>query len=289
MSVPKLVLGTANIGSAYGISNNGVVITGLEAMNLLRAAHSYGITALDASTNYVNSEELLRAASSSKLEFSYHIKFPSLILANKEMAVAEIKRFQDSIKAENLASISFHDTEYLLNGNSLDVHRSLEAISKMELTERLGVSVYSEFEILRTSQEYKEINFFQVPENVLDRRLLNSSLISELYSSGKEFQVRSIFLQGLILMRKIPKSLSLVRPQIKSLESFAQQSNCNLLDLCLSYAKRIPWSSSIVVGAANEHQIKVISESFKCDFPTPPQDAKLPLEILDPRKWKNVR
>jgi len=289
MTVPKLVLGTANIGSEYGISNKGSVISGLEAVNLLKAAHSLGITSVDVSTNYINSEAILGEASSTKLQFTCHAKFSSRILSNERLAVTEVKRFQDSIKSDNLASISFHDIEYLLEGNSLIAHRTLEAISEMGVTDYLGTSVYSESEISRISQEYAEIDFFQVPENILDRRLLKSPFISELYFAGKKFQVRSIFLQGLILMKNVPENLSLVRPNIKNLKDFAEKSNCNLLDLCLSYAKKIPWCSSVVIGVASEQQLIDVFESFNNDFPIPPQDVELPIEILDPRKWKNAR
>jgi aryl-alcohol dehydrogenase-like predicted oxidoreductase len=118
--------------------------------------------------------------------------------------------------------------------------------------------------------------------------MIDSKHIKSLADKGNSFMVRSIFLQGLLLMEamSVPSKLHLVQPQLKSLNEFANKQKVKVLDLCLAYAYSISWASGIVIGVASLAQLKEIIASAS----TLPEDwastiTTLPSELLDPRKW----
>ena len=47
-----------------------------------------------------------------------------------------------------------------------------------------------------------DIDLVQLPLNILDRRLIDSDILARLKNRGVEIHVRSVFLQGLLLMPK---------------------------------------------------------------------------------------
>ena len=102
------------------------------------------------------------------------------------------------------------------------------------------------------------------------------------------FIVRSVFLQGLLLMEpnSIPSKLILAKKNVQELIDFAERKSLTAIELCLAYARSISWVSGIIVGAASLDQLKEVSE------PTPSLPSgwasaisPMPAEIVDPRKW----
>jgi hypothetical protein len=110
----------------------------------------------------------------------------------------------------------------------------------------------------------------------------------DLHDQGDQIIVRSVFLQGLLLMplSKIPGKFSVVRNAVSQLCAAATSCDVSVLDICLGYAKAIPWSSGIVIGVASVEQLIQVAES---DFQFPENwdfsIDRLPENILDPRKW----
>jgi aryl-alcohol dehydrogenase-like predicted oxidoreductase len=106
--------------------------------------------------------------------------------------------------------------------------------------------------------------------------------------TDNSFIVRSIFLQGLLLMdaMSVPPKLHLVQPQLQRLNEIANKQKVKVVDLCLAYAYSISWASGIVIGVASLAQLK---EIFAPPSSLPEDWAStiktLPSELLDPRKW----
>ena len=74
-------------------------------------------------------------------------------------------------------------------------------------------------------------------------------------------------------------------PLVCQLNNVAKEYAVTVLDLCLSYVNRIPWSSSTVIGAASEFQLASIINYADIDL----EFEDLPVlssKLLDPRNWK---
>jgi aryl-alcohol dehydrogenase-like predicted oxidoreductase len=129
---------------------------------------------------------------------------------------------------------------------------------------------------------------FQVPENICDRRMLDSHDLMSLKTEGVRFVIRSIFLQGLLLLppESVPSDFEIVKESISQISKLANLVRCSPLDICLAYGQAIPWASGLIVGVANQSQLKEIVTS-RIKIP-PGWDTAidiLPLRFLDPRRW----
>jgi aryl-alcohol dehydrogenase-like predicted oxidoreductase len=142
--------------------------------------------------------------------------------------------------------------------------------------------------LLQAKEIFPELSVFQVPENICDRRLIDSRVLLDLNAEGDRVIVRSVFLQGLLLMPldKIPTKLDGAYDILSQLRDFAAECGVTVLDLCLGYAKSIPWASGIVIGVVNAQQIiQVVESEFQLPICWESKIGSLPANVLDPRKW----
>ena len=156
------------------------------------------------------------------------------------------------------------------------------------MVESVGASVYKEEEIRLISERIPNITLFQVPENIMDRRLRDSALLKDLASMGNTFHIRSVFLQGLLLMNSevIPSTLSEARPGIIELQKLSKSSENSILDLCLNYVSEIEWASGFVVGVSNKKQLHEIVNFNKFTLGLDSLPAPFSESITDPRCWE---
>ena len=86
-----------------------------------------------------------------------------------------------------------------------------------------------------------------------------------LYKNNIELHVRSVFLQGLLLMdiKKIPNKF---RPWInifENLEKWHMNRNIKIYDTCIKFVSQHSKISKIIFGIDNEHQLKQIYQVYK--------------------------
>ena len=279
------MLGTATFGSDYGIANQNNVMSEAEVSLVLQRAFELGIKTLDTSPEYGKAEILIGQYQSKNEKFKIFSKFR--LERDFQSTIESIKQSRDNLKIKQFEGLYFHRPNDLLTRSRDENCRLINELVNSGLTKRIGASVYDEDEIHRISSTYPEIKLFQVPENILDRRLLKSSLVEGLASNGYEFHIRSIFMQGLILMdtsRLHPKFGAFTESLIE-LKKFARSTNMSVEEICISYAKQISWAKSILIGASKAHQIHELCTlgATKLDFDTLPK-AMAP-ELVDPRGW----
>jgi aryl-alcohol dehydrogenase-like predicted oxidoreductase len=88
----------------------------------------------------------------------------------------------------------------LLHSNGPAIHAALTSLQRDGIARRIGVSVYGPAEITAIWPRFT-FDVVQAPLNVFDRRLVSSGLLERLNGAGVAVHARSIFLQGLLLMR----------------------------------------------------------------------------------------
>ena len=81
-----------------------------------------------------------------------------------------------------------------------DIFRALELIKKKGLTKKIGISIYDPILLNKIINKYKTIDIVQAPLNIFDQRIIRTGWLKRLASDYIEVHVRSIFLQGLLLM-----------------------------------------------------------------------------------------
>jgi len=284
----QIVLGTANFGNVYGVSNNGRISSEEELKGIINWAQVNGINHFDTAVAYGNSIEILSKYIDLSLEPIIDSKIDEKNCQSRELIVETAKRIRQKLGVKELSVLYLHNEELLQSSLEFEISKGLKDVLSLGIARQIGVSVYSAESEIACKEKLPELSVFQVPENICDRRMLSSMAIRNLAGEGNSFVIRSIFLQGLLLMdpEKIPRHLLSAESSIKELISFASRHSLSVAEVCLAYAKSIPWASRIVVGVASLNQlveIKNCSSILPLDWA--PAISTLPLEIVDPREW----
>jgi hypothetical protein len=282
-----LVIGTATFGSDYGIANKGELLGEADALEILSEAQKLGISSLDTAPAYSNAEEIIGTFHSAHPKFDCYSKISSQMISSPAEAQIAIECSLKRMKVESLKGLYFHDPNDLLTNDPAQIEKLIDAIQETEIVEKVGASVYELGEIVAIRERYPRISLFQVPENIADQRLRHSQEVKRFQEDGIEFHIRSVFLQGLLLMKTAPNHLRHAQPFIEKLLSTAINRNCSPIDLCLSYVKQIEWASKFVVGISEVTQLHEILSANDCSFDKIDFDEELPEDIRDPRRWIN--
>ena len=284
----QLILGTANFGNVYGIANKNSSLSPEDLKPLITWAQANGLNHFDTAIAYGASEEILGNYLDQSTNPVVDTKLDSQSCVSGESIVDAARKSRDKLGIECISTLYLHDEGALQTSSASEVVMGLKEVLSLGLAKQIGVSIYSEASIMNCKRILPELTVFQVPENICDRRLFSSSLMEELANTGNTFIVRSVFLQGLLLMDSdaVPRNLSLARRNLELLQHFARKNSVTTMELCLSYAQSISWAKGIVVGTASLNQLK---EIVKCSATLPDgwnkAIATLPAEVIDPRKW----
>ena len=284
----KFILGTANFNGNYGIAQK----KNLELAQIdeiLSFAQANNLNHFDTANSYGNSQKILGRL----LEYSNPVQIDSKI-GNQECGTVEsilesVQKSLSELKIDKLSTLYLHDANSLLGDNKSSTKNGLTKILEMGLADHIGVSVYTLNDLLECKKELIVLSRFQVPENICDRRLSQSEEMLELARDNNVINIRSIFLQGLLLMpvEAIPKSLSESRKSINDLELYAKKEAVDRIDLCIAYAKSISWASKIVVGVESITQLRAILDSnYKLSSEWERNVSRASEAIADPRKWQ---
>lgn len=283
----NLVLGTANFGNKYGIANKQIDTRKIDYFELLNVYVNLGYSLIDTAPNYGFSEKILGESISQGNNLQCYTKLPLQACENSTTAILSIVNSTRTLNVSTVKGIYFHDIDYLIEENPRKVISIIDAIEDCGMVEKLGASCYTIRDIEIVANRFPKIKLFQVPASVLDQRLKNQELMTTLEKNGIEFHVRSIFLQGILLMAKAPHNLQVFQPAMDSLHRMANENNCSLVDLCVSYIRSFGWASSIVVGVNSIDQLLEIHNSRYLDIDfNVLYDSNLDY-FLDPRNWKN--
>jgi len=201
--ISKLGLGTVQFGEKYGVSN----VEGkpnLECVSsILNLARSNGVNLLDTAPTYGDSESVLGFLGIDA--YAVVSKAPShsrQVRSSKDHQLFFQKAIEASLANLGLPSIYgylLHDVCDLLGTESSEVASALALLKDGGLTKKIGVSVYDP-EQLDQILNWFTPDIVQIPMNPFDQRFLKSGMIKRLRAAGVEIHVRSIFLQGLLLM-----------------------------------------------------------------------------------------
>jgi Aldo/keto reductase family. len=103
------------------------------------------------------------------------------------------------------------------------------------------VSIYNPEE-LDTLVDKFQVDIVQAPFNILDRRLQTTGWLSRLYEEKVEVHVRSIFLQGLLLMDQgmRPQMFTRWQPLWDQWDNWLREESLTPLEACLGFALSHP-------------------------------------------------
>jgi len=142
----------------------------------------------------------------------------------------------------------------------------ISELKKKNFVRSIGVSVYDVDEALYCLDD-KNINFLEIPFNILDKRWLKKKFQNKL-NKRRDVKIlaRSIFLKGVLLKKSSewPKKIKNRYLLEKKIDLITKKlKNIDRLTLCLNYVKHFKWIFGIVIGVRNTKQLSDIYKSFK--------------------------
>lgn len=141
----------------------------------------------------------------------------------------------------------------------------------------------------------EELDSIQIPLNVLDQRWITNGMLERLARKGAEIFVRSVYLQGLLLMapEQLPAGLKQAEQPLLRLIRYSEETGIPVKELCFLYVRDLPGISGIVIGCETVEQVQ---ENLRMMALPPLSRAvrqklgesftDIPVEIIDPRRWK---
>jgi aryl-alcohol dehydrogenase-like predicted oxidoreductase len=285
---PKLIIGTANFGNLYGIANKMQNSGSKIASEIIHSAIELGLTRFDTARGYGESEAILGKNFDGHRNLSVTTKIGKSECVTAAQLVLSVQSSLSHTKLKKFSAVLLHDSSVLNGEFQNEVKKGLNQILELGLSERIGVSVYTEAEILNSKRSMPELTEFQIPENICDQQKVFSNSLLKLANEGNNISVRSIFLQGLLLMKlsEVPQKLNTAVEIIKKLQEFSELNHISVLDACISYAKSIPWASGIIFGIDSPQQlVKIVSSFSKTSNLDLNHAPKLDDWTLDPRNW----
>lgn len=258
----NLALGTAQFGMNYGISNQSGRTSLREINYILQYAGDNGIETLDTASLYGDSESVLGKALPKTHNFRIITKTP--VFKKKKISLNDAEELKRSLinslerlGQNKVAGLLVHYADDLLVDGGELLFQAMQQLRTEGLVGKIGVSVYTGQQIECLIEKY-EFEFFQVPMSVLDQRLIEGGQLTKLKEKGLEVHVRSVFLQGLLLMDPslIHSFFDPIKPLLYRYRKLLDSMELNPVDGALGFVKSIPGIDYVVIGVNNLKQLK---------------------------------
>ncbi len=300
----ELVLGSVQLGLAYGAANKTGKPGRMTALRLVARAADAGITQFDTARAYGDSEDRIGEA----LEGRRHHRTITKLSPLSELApdaarsdvraavAASVEESLAALRQERLDLLLLHRAQHMSSHQGAVWERLIEYIEDGTVR-ALGVSVQNPAEALEALSS-SDMRHLQLPFNLLDWRWREAGVIDRIAQRADvTIHARSAFLQGVLAANDASVWPKIAGVDASGLVTFIAElaedlGRANVADLCLAYVRGQRWVDGVVVGLETEDQLEANLELFVRRPLTAGQCAlvearmpKLPAALLDPAQW----
>jgi aryl-alcohol dehydrogenase-like predicted oxidoreductase len=290
----KLGLGTVQFGTDYGISNKSGQTSADEVRGILEFAAAHGINYLDTAPAYGNSEAVLGENLTRSHQFRIITKTQKI--GKSQITADDVQFVLDTftqslhqLRQHSVYGLLVHHPDDLLSEGGDKLMEGLDSVKAQNLVEKIGVSVYDREQIDQLLEKYS-IDIIQIPLNVFDQRLLINGYLRSLKSQGIEIHVRSVFLQGILLMSEseLPPYVSGLLPYLRRYRQANEKLGILPLQAAIGFVNQIPEVDTILVGINNLVQLKeiVLSLAKLFDSSSFHEFTIEDIALINPSLWK---
>jgi aryl-alcohol dehydrogenase-like predicted oxidoreductase len=202
--------------------------------------------------------------------------------SNKQQLISYIKSFKKNNIILNCLYI--HDEENLFTKRGVLLFNTLRKLKKNHFFNKLGISLYN-LTNLRPIIKSFEIDVIQVPFNILDRRI--KKYVKILKKKNIAIHVRSIFLQGLLLMNPhlVPKKFYILKKYILKINRQKNFFKTTLVNYLLNFVDKEEYISKILCGVHSYNHLKEILNYKRISKISFNNFMLANKKIIDPRNW----
>ena len=283
-----LFVGTANLNKEYGVGKRSSAFDKNDLAKLFFEVETNRNVFLDTAQSYDGVENIIGEIGGKKLDNKIITKISPTEFDTTKSIINLVKKSLTNLNQNSLFGILLHDASILHSPNINDLIQGLELCIQSGIVNNIGISGYESTQILSAAKKFSQLTTFQINENIIDQRNFNNEDFDALSNSNKNLFVRSVFLQGNLLVSdsEIIESLTPERKIFTSFKDFCERNNSSPIKVCLDYAKSITWSNGIIVGVNSFDNYLEIMENFS----TPIKISNFSIKTLRsfysvPRNW----
>lgn len=297
----RLMLGTVQFGMPYGVANRTGQPSYRDVVEMIATAVEGGVNCFDTAAAYGESEAVLGRA------------IRELGIADEVTIVTKVMPVEIGDEhapgiVERSISASIDESRSRLGRDCLDLvlfHRESDAdyfhvLEDLKTAGKLKAYGVSCDNLAGPSLQFADnplVSALQVPANIVDRRHQQSGIFPFAQQRHVSIFVRSVYLQGLLLMPEasVPTGLGAVLAVRKELTALAQQAGIQFGELCVRYMLSQQGVTSVIVGVETLDQVRSNVELF-AKGPLPDDlfqrvnavNFELPDDVITPSRWPQL-
>ena len=245
-----IIVGTAQLGTNYGIANTNKNIFIKNKIELLELCYKHNLHHFDTAYAYENSHKIIgkwiKEHSKSPI---INTKIPNL-QGNKNIEFY----FYESLKQLNIIKIKNLFLHNPLDWNKKEVKEFIINITEKNQIAEFGLSIYETKEVINDPL----IKILQIPGNIFNQDILLSEELNKFTSNGGKIQIRSVLIQGLLMMKPnlIPSNVQKTRAGVSYFQDTAKELNINKIHLAILCINYLLPEAEIIIGIDNKLQVK---------------------------------
>lgn len=284
-----LILGTAQFGLDYGITNRNGQVTDETLDTILAHAHKR-LTWLDTSIKY--GDALARLSRDSARPFSIVTKIDG---TDPEAISAEIEESLRQLHRDRLDIVLFHTpTIFDDRQRAAEAAAALRAEVERGRVGHIGASLYDRKDVENALTAFRP-DIVQLPASIADTRLLDDGTATGLERLGIDIHYRSVFLQGLLLSEphRLPSAFRPLANLLAAIDRIADRHGVTRQDLCMGWVMAMPGARGLVCGVVNASELdKLVASHAAASALTMNEEVAEMVRLIsiedwmrDPRQW----
>jgi aryl-alcohol dehydrogenase-like predicted oxidoreductase len=257
--------------------------------SILQKAWAKGIDTLDTAISYGESEK--RLGMTNVKDWHIVTKLPEIPNECTNINTWILNQVQKSLLrlgVTKILALLLHRPDQLLESDGAEIWKALQDLKQKNIVKKIGFSVYDCNQLDALWDSFQP-NIVQMPYNLLDKRFLLSGWMKKMNDAGVEIHVRSVFLQGLLLMSKSdrPEKFNHWKDIWEVLDAWLLEHDITAVEAAISFAMDNPYIDKIVVGVDNVQQLEeILSLSLKRKIVYPPKSLHTSdVRLINPSQW----
>lgn len=287
----RIGLGTVQWGVDYGVANRDGRTPPAEVARILAAGRAAGVRVLDTAALYGEAESVLGAQDLSGLQVvtkTPRYAHAPITAADADDLKATLERSLARLRLPAVHGLLAHHADDLLAPGGERLIDALRELRDQGKVARIGVSVYDGAQIDAVLARFTP-DLVQLPLNVFDQRLIADGSLARLAALGVDIHVRSVFLQGLLLMSpdSAPAFFDPWRERLRAWHADCAERKVLPQQAALAFVCDLPEVSCCLIGVQNRAQLeqsldgldevaRFDAASFACSDPA----------LLNPVNWR---
>ena len=258
----RLSIGAAQFGSNYGATNIYGKPTEEEVRKIIEYAGESNIKDIDTASTYGNSEELIGKLCDSNWRITSKLRsIPETIEDKTNWISDEITKSIKRLKRNSIDTLLIHNSKDFMGEKGKEVIKVLNKEKAKGRVNNVGLSLY-DYSIFKEDNIVKQIDKIQVPFNVFDRRLVEKDIQNKISENNISVEVRSIFLQGVLLQDKIDRNIYFDKWPGAFEELDKIKDRTEKISYCIEYIKNYSFIDKVIIGFQRLDELKQVCTQF---------------------------